>query len=62
MTGLEKLFIYWWGGIIWDLGGNFSKFIDPGSHRGAFHRDTWTGCVIVREQIQGSAVLTTSGL
>ena len=45
MTKLEKLFIYWWGGIIWDRGGNFSKFIDPGSHWGAFHRGTWTGCV-----------------
>ena len=31
------------GGIAWDRGGNF-KFIDRGSHRGALHRGTWTGC------------------
>ena len=35
------------GGIIWDPGGNFSKFIDrAGSHQGASHRGTWTGCVL----------------
>ena len=35
------------GVIIWYRGGNFSKFIDPGSHRGASHRGTWTGCSYV---------------
>ena len=44
MTGVEKLFIYWRGGIIWDRRGNFSKLIDRGSHQSAFHRGTWTGC------------------
>ena len=44
MTGVEKLFIYYRGGTIWDQGGNISKFIDRGNHRGAFHRVTWTGC------------------
>ena len=43
MTGVEKLFIFWRGGIIWDRGGAFSKFMDRGSHQGAFHRGTWTG-------------------
>ena len=45
MTGAEKLFIYWRGGIIWDRGGNFSTFIERGSYRDAFHRSTWTGCL-----------------
>ena len=45
MTGVEQLLIYWWGGIIWDRGGNCSKFIDRRSHRGAFDRGTWTGCI-----------------
>ena len=40
---VENLFIDW-GGIICDRGDNFSKFIDRGSHRGASHRVTWTGC------------------
>ena len=33
MTRVEYLFIYWVGGIIWDWGGNFSKFIYRGSYR-----------------------------
>ena len=37
MSGVENLFIN-------DRGGNFSKFIDRGSHRGASHRGTWTVC------------------
>ena len=32
MTGVENLFIAR-GGVIWDQGGNFSKFIDRGSDR-----------------------------
>ena len=34
------------GGIIWDQEENFSKLIDWGSHRGAYHQNTWTGCFI----------------
>ena len=37
MTGVEKLFIDQ-GGIIWDCGENFSKFIDRGSHQGASYQ------------------------
>ena len=33
------------GGIIWDWEGNISKIIHRGSHRGASHQDTWTGCL-----------------
>ena len=43
MTEVEKSFIDW-EGIIWDRGESFSKYIDRGSHRGASHRGTWTGC------------------
>ena len=32
------------GCIIWDQGSNFSKILHRGSHRGAFHLGTWTGC------------------
>ena len=42
--GLKTYLFIDWGGIIWDRGGNFSKFIDRGSHRGASHRRTCTGC------------------
>ena len=37
MTGEKMYLLIDWGGIIWDLGGNFSQFIDRGSHRGTFH-------------------------
>ena len=30
---------------MWDRGGNFSKFVDRGSHLGAFHWGTWRGCL-----------------
>ena len=40
MTGIEKIIHLLAGGIIWDRGGNFSKFIDRENHRG-----TWTGCI-----------------
>ena len=43
MTGVETLFIDR-GGIIWDRGGNFSKFINRESHWGASCWSTWTGC------------------
>ena len=36
MNVVENLFIN-------DRGGNFSKFINRGNHRGASHRGTWTG-------------------
>ena len=35
MTGVEKNLFIGRGGMIWDQGGNFSKFIDRGSQRGA---------------------------
>ena len=38
MTGIENLLFIDRGGIIWDRGGNFSKFID----RGTSHWGTWT--------------------
>ena len=31
--------------MIWDGGGNFSKFAERGSHRGASYRGTWTRCI-----------------
>ena len=37
------------GGIIWDREGNFSKFIYRGSHWGASHWGTWTGCISERD-------------
>ena len=40
--GRKHLFIDQ-GGIIWNRGGNFSKFINRGSHRGTSHRGPWTG-------------------
>ena len=40
MTGVENLFIGR-GGIIWDWGSNFSKFIDQGNHRVAPYWRTW---------------------
>ena len=44
MTGVENLLSIDRGGIIWDRGANFSKYIDRGSHRGASQRGTWKGC------------------
>ena len=35
MTGVELFYAFiGWRGIIWDRGGNFSKYIDRGSHQG----------------------------
>ena len=48
MTGVKNFFMYWSGegrDIIWDREDNFSQFIDLGSHRGASHQGTWTGCL-----------------
>ena len=39
MTGVETYSFIGREGIIWDLGGNFRKFIDRGNHRG-----TWIEC------------------
>ena len=50
MTGVENLFIYWPGRHNLDQGGNFSKFIGRGSHRGESHRVTWAGCVIEQKE------------
>ena len=33
------------GGITWDWGGNFRKFIDRGSHHDTSHWGNWTGCM-----------------
>ena len=44
MTGEEDLLFVYRAGIVWDWEGNFSKLIEQGSHRGASHRGTWTGC------------------
>ena len=50
-SGIKSL--YEWGrkhlfiareDIIWNRGGNFSKFIDWGRHWGTSHRGTWTVC------------------
>ena len=43
---VENLFINDWGGIIWDRRGNFSKFNDRGSHRGASDRTFGQGVFI----------------
>ena len=43
MTGVETCSFVGRGGIIWDQGDSFSKFIDRGSQRGSSRRDTWTG-------------------
>ena len=41
---------------MWDRGGNFSKFVDRGSHLGAFHWGTWRGCLeMQRSFIQAKA-------
>ena len=45
MTGVKTHSFIGRGDIIWELGDNFSKFIDRGSHRGASHWGTWTGCI-----------------
>ena len=50
MIGVETYSFIDRGGIIWDRAGDFSKFIDRGSHqgaphRGASHRGTRTVCV-----------------
>ena len=44
MTGIENLLFIDRGGIIWDRGGNFSKFID----RGTSHWGTWTGFIMAK--------------
>ena len=51
MTEAEKLYIYGWGGIIWDRGGNFSKFVNQGSHQGALHWGTWVGCLEMQRSL-----------
>ena len=41
---------------MWDRGGNFSKFVDRGSHLGAFHWGTRRGCLeMQRSFIQAKA-------
>ena len=43
--------------IIWVRGGNFSKFIDQGSHRDASHRGTKTGCSSSCQSLKRRAIL-----
>ena len=44
MTGKKSYSFVGWGGIIWDWGDNFNKFIDQGSNQGTSHWGTWTRC------------------
>ena len=42
MTRVENFFSFFGrGSLIWNRGGNLSKFIGRGSHWGTSHRDTW---------------------
>ena len=36
-----------WGGIILDLGGNFSKYIDRRRHLDTSHQGTWSGSALI---------------
>ena len=46
------------GGIIWDRGGNFSKFIDLGRHQGTSYQGTWTVCIEEAKSGRKSNVLS----
>ena len=45
MTGVETFLFIDRRGIILNRGGNFTKIMNQGGHRGPSDRDTWTGCL-----------------